>query len=160
MKLLSAYTLHYRATVSSLVHIYFLIMLHLIVLRICNASFLMTLNFLFKKNIKQPNSPWHSALFTCPPPPPITLSHLTHECTKLKLPVKENKVKGPGGFSVVLVGSFPPSFPFSGTNKLWARSFKLLRSPTGIDFKEPFPPAYVARRAGTTTPIPIRFLVP
>jgi hypothetical protein len=37
--------------------------------------------------------------------------------------------------------------------------FKLLRSP-GIHSKESIPPAYVTRRAGTTTLIPTRFLVP
>jgi hypothetical protein len=37
------------------------------------------------------------------------------------------------------------------------RYLKRLRSP-GIDSKESIPPAYVAWRAGTTTPIPTRFL--
>ncbi len=40
-----------------------------------------------------------------------------------------------------------------------ARIFHFLRSPR-IASKESIPPGYVAWRAGTTTPIPNRFLVP
>ncbi len=40
-----------------------------------------------------------------------------------------------------------------------ARIFKLIRSPR-IDSKEPVPPGCVAWRAGTTNPIPTRFLAP
>ncbi len=40
-----------------------------------------------------------------------------------------------------------------------ARIFKRLRSP-GIDSKERIPPAYAARRAGTITLYPTKFLAP
>jgi hypothetical protein len=43
--------------------------------------------------------------------------------------------------------------------RVGAGIFKLLWSP-GIDSRVSIPPAYVAWRAGTTTPIPTRFLAP
>jgi hypothetical protein len=52
---------------------------------------------------------------------------------------------------LISVGSF---FSFSR-----ARIYKFLRSPR-VDSKEPIPSAYVAWRAGTTTPICSRFLAP
>ncbi len=47
-------------------------------------------------------------------------------------------------------------YMYTELSKYRARMFKLLRNPE-IDSKESIPPAYVAWRAGTTTPIPTRF---
>ncbi len=45
---------------------------------------------------------------------------------------------------------FNRSVPFVRIFLIWALIWKLIRSP-GIDSKKSIPPAYVARRAGTTT---------